>query len=136
VSILIDTDVFLRAVGAEEELSAAAREILDDPNEHLFFSAASAWEIAIRWSTGTLELPASPDEFIGNVLSASGLSQLPVSVKDAAAVAQLPPYHQDPFDRLLVAQARSNGLRLMTANPILEKYNVDVIALWLDDEDE
>jgi PIN domain nuclease of toxin-antitoxin system len=57
-------------------------------------------------------------------------------MRDAAAVAKLPFHHKDPFDRLLVAQARNNGLRLMTADPVLEKYDVDVIALWLDEDDE
>lgn len=63
------------------------------------------------------------------------MTQLAVTLKDAGALADLPFHHKDPFDRLLVAQARTNGLRLMTADPILERYDVDVIALWLNDDE-
>ncbi|MEQ1643010.1 MAG: type II toxin-antitoxin system VapC family toxin [Pyrinomonadaceae bacterium] len=136
MSILLDTHVFIWAAEENRRLSAAARAMLSDPNEVVFFSAVSSIEIAIKWSKGNLELPAHPYEFISNVINASGMSQLALSVRDSCAVGDLPFHHNDPFDRLLVAQARSNGLRLMTADPILERYNVDLIALWLNDDDE
>ena len=136
MSILIDTNVFLWASGIDGRLSDAARTLLEDPDLPIFFSAASAWEIAIKWSKGRLELPGTPADVTKNVISTAGLSQLVVSVRDACAVAELPFHHKDPFDRLLVAQARLNGLQLMTANPVLERYDVDVIALWLDEDDE
>lgn len=136
MSILIDTDVLLWAGGARHRLSAGAKDLLEDPETEIFFSAASAWEIAIKWSKGLLELPALPAEFIDNLITAGGINKLAVSDSDASAVADLPLHHTDPFDRLLVAQARRHGLRLMTANPILERYDVDVIALWLDEDDE
>jgi PIN domain nuclease of toxin-antitoxin system len=135
VSILIDTHVFLWAAGIEGRLSMDARTLLEDPDTPIFFSAASAWEIATKWAKGRLDLPASPAEVIKNVVSAAGLSQLSISVRDATAAAELPFHHKDPFDRLLVAQARTNGLRLMTADPVLERYDVDVIALWLDEDE-
>jgi PIN domain nuclease of toxin-antitoxin system len=80
-------------------------------------------------------LPKTPSEFVADFLSESGVSQLAVSIRDAVAVEELPLFHKDPFDRVLVAQARNHGLRLMTADPVLEKYDVDVIALWLDDDE-
>ena len=135
MSILVDTQVFLWAAGIEGRLSDSTREILEDPEQPIFFSAASAWEIAAKWARGRLDLPASPGEVVKNVVAAGGLTQLSVSVRDALELAELPPHHADPFDRLLVAQARNNGLRLMTADPILERYDVDVIALWLDDDE-
>lgn len=135
MSILIDTHVFLWAAGIAKKLSPGARELLEDANQPIFFSAASAWEITIKWVKGRLELPLTPAEMIGNTIASAGLSQLSVSINDAVAVGELPLHHKDQFDRLLVAQARTHGLRLMTANPILEKYDVDVIALWLDDDD-
>lgn len=136
MSILIDTNVFLWAAGAGGGLSDSAKTLLTDSDQQIFLSAVSAWEIAIKWSNGRLTLPAPPAEVISNVVSAAGMSQLPVSVRDASAVGELPLHHKDPFDRLLVAQARANGLRLMTANPIFARYNVDVIALWLDEDDD
>jgi PIN domain nuclease of toxin-antitoxin system len=135
LSILIDTHVFLWAAGIDGRLSDSARELLEDPELPIFFSAVSAWEIATKWARGRLDLPASPSETISNVISAGQLSQLAITVRDAVAVAELPFHHKDPFDRLLVAQAKTNGLRLMTADPILEQYDVDVIALWLDDDE-
>ena len=136
MSILIDTHVFLWAAGVDGRLSDSARMLLEDPDLPIFFSVASAWEIAIKWSKGRLDLPGTPAEVTKNVIAAAGLSQLAVSMRDACAVAELPFHHKDPFDRLLVAQARSNGLQLMTADPMLEKYDVDVIALWLNEDDE
>ncbi|MEP6787664.1 MAG: type II toxin-antitoxin system VapC family toxin [Acidobacteriota bacterium] len=134
MSILLDTNVFLLAAGGL--LSENAKTLLDDSDQHIFLSAVSAWEIAVKWSMGRLTLPASPTEFVNSVISAAGLSQLSISIRDSCAAAELPFHHKDPFDRLLVAQARNHGLQLMTADPILEKYDVDVIALWLDEDDE
>jgi PIN domain nuclease of toxin-antitoxin system len=135
VSILIDTHVFLWAGGIEKRLPTAAREILADQESPIFFSVASAWEIAIKWSKGRLDLPKEPFEFIKETVAAGSISQLTVTLSDACAVGSLPFHHKDPFDRVLIAQARNHGLRLMTAAPILEKYDVDVIALWLDDDE-
>jgi len=135
VSILIDTHVFLWAAGVEKRLPEAARDLLADPDTPLFFSVASAWEITMKWSQGLLDLPADPFEFIRETLAAGGLSQLAVTMSDACGAGSLPFHHKDPFDRLLIAQAKNHGLRLMTANSILEKYDVDVIALWLDDDE-
>jgi PIN domain nuclease of toxin-antitoxin system len=136
VSILLDTHVFLWGAGIGGQLSKSASEILDDPETPIFFSAACAWEIAIKWSKGRLDLPGHPAEIVRNAVTTGGLSQLAITMQDAIAVANLPFHHKDPFDRLLVAQAKNNGLRLMTADPILESYDVDVIALWLDEDDE
>ena len=136
MSILIDTHVFLWAAGVGRRLSASAKTLLQDPEEPIFFSAASAWEIAIKWSRGRLELPGPPADIVNSIVSAAGFSHLPVTIRDALAVASLPRHHNDPFDRLLVAQARTNGFKLMTADPVLEGYDVDVIALWLDEDDE
>ncbi|MBK8465018.1 MAG: type II toxin-antitoxin system VapC family toxin [Chloracidobacterium sp.] len=136
MSILIDTHVFLWAAGVDGQLGRGARELLEDPEIPIFFSAASAWEIAIKWSKGRLDLPLAPYELVRETVAAAGLTQLAISIRDACSVGDLPLHHRDPFDRLLVAQARANGLRLMTADPILEKYDVDVIALWLDEDDE
>ena len=136
MSILIDTHVFLWAGGIDGRLARGARELLEDPAIPIFFSAASAWEIAIKWSKGRLDLPVEPVELVRETVAAAGITPLTVSMRDACSVGNLPFHHKDPFDRLLVAQAKNNGLRLMTADPVLEKYDVDVIALWLDEDDE
>ena len=136
MSILLDTHVVIWATEENPRLKDSARAILKDPAQTIFVSSATALEIAIKWSIGKLSLPKAPAEFVNDFLIASGVSQLAVTMRDAVAVADLPLFHKDPFDRVLVAQAKNHGLRLMTADPILEKYDVDVIALWLDEDDE
>jgi len=135
VSILIDTHVFLWAAGVKGRLSESAKMLLSDRETTIFFSAASAWEIAIKWSKGRLDLPAAPEELIRNVVARASFSQLAINLRDACAVADLPFHHKDPFDRLLIAQAKIHGLKLMTADPVMERYDVDLIALWLDDDE-
>src|SRR3954452_14980720 len=134
MSILLDTHVLIWAANNSSRLRPSAREILNDSDETIFVSSISALELAIKWSIRKLSLPKAPSEFLADFLAHSGVSQLAVSIRDAVAVEELPLFHKDPFDRVLVAQARNHGLRLMTADPILEKYDVDVIALWLDDD--
>lgn len=126
MSILIDTHVFIWASGGEDRLSVKAVNLLNDPGEVIFFSAASSWEIAIKWSKGCLDLPGDPSTFIPEALSNAGYSQLAVNVRDSCSVADLPFHHKDPFDRLLIAQARSNNMRLFSNDPIFKKYDVDV----------
>ncbi len=135
MSILIDTHVFLWAAGVDGRLPPGVRELLEDPDIPIFLSAVSAWEIAIKWSKGRLDLPLTPAELVKETVAAAGLTQLTVTIREACAVGELPLHHKDPFDRLLVAQARTNGLRLMTSNSIIGRYDVDVIALWLDDDE-
>lgn len=136
MGILIDTPVFLWAAVMDGRLSNSAKRLLEDPEQVVFFSAASSWEIALKYARGRLTLPGKPGEIINRIIAAAGMTRLAISIEDSLELAELPLHHKDPFDRLLVVQARKHGLRLMTANPILERYDVDVIALWLDDDDE
>lgn len=129
MSILIDTHVFLWAAAGTRRLSADARSLLEDPDQIIFFSAASAWEIAIKWSKGALELPDKPGGFIPEAIAKAGITQLAINIRDSCEVANLPLYHNDPFDRLLIAQTQANGLRLFSNDPIFKKYDVDVF--WL-----
>lgn len=89
------------------------------------FSAASAWEIAIKSAIGKLEVPAGSS--ISRELELDGFTQLPVTIAHADAVRQLPPLHRDPFDRMLVAQALVEGLTIVTADEALRAYGVAVV---------
>ena len=126
MSILLDTHVFIWAAVGEERLTQSARDVLNDPNEIIFFSAASAWEIAIKWSKGSLELPDEPSRFVPLALANAQYSQLAVDIRDACLVAPLPFYHKDPFDRLLIVQAKVNRFRILSIDPVFKKYDVDV----------
>jgi len=124
VKALLDTHVFLWLQTRPERLGPAALAVLAAPETELFVSAASAWEIAIKYGLGRIDLPEPPVRYLPSRLLAIGASPLPVSVEDAAAVAELPPHHRDPFDRLLVAQARRHALTIVTADAAVLRYEV------------
>jgi len=109
-------------------LSPSTRALLQDPENQLFLSAASAWEIAIKFALGKLPLPMTPAEYIPARMKTSGTVPLPIQHGHALLAGSLPLHHADPFDRLLIAQAGSEDLRLLTADPQFESYDVDL--LW------
>jgi PIN domain nuclease of toxin-antitoxin system len=117
--LLIDTQIFIWVVIDSKKLSSQARQILLDAAA-VFVSAASVWEIAIKVRLGKLE--GDPHTFAA-AISQSGFHELPISARHAARVYELPLYHRDPFDRLLIAQALSEPLRLLTADSVLCKYS-------------
>ncbi len=117
--VLLDTHIFLWAVAGSPSLKAAARRQIESA-EAAYVSAASIWEIAIKARLGKIE--ADADELVG-AIEDSGFIELPVRAAHAAGVARLPPLHNDPFDRLLVAQAMAEPLRLLTADPVLVPYS-------------
>jgi PIN domain nuclease of toxin-antitoxin system len=119
--LLLDTHVRIWACGAPERLSEAAREVLAEPQNDVFVSAASAWEIAIKRTLGRLNFPV--DRFDG-VLREMGFTELPMSVAHALAAGNLPGHHDDPFDRMLLAQARLEGLTLLSNDAAMSRYDV------------
>ncbi len=126
--LLLDTHVWLWMIAEPDRLGREAHGILEDASSALVFSAASAWEIAIKWRLGRLTLPEPPRDFVPRCLVRDGIRSLPVESHHALAVAELPDHHRDPFDRLLVAQARAEGLTLLTADRALEAYDVAVMS--------
>jgi PIN domain nuclease of toxin-antitoxin system len=112
-----------------ERLSEAGRRLLQDPAEELLFSAAAAWEIAIKFALGKLRLPAPPAAFVARALSEDRLATLPISHDHALRAGELPPHHRDPFDRLLIAQAQLESLTVLTADRQFARY--DVAVLWV-----
>lgn len=125
--ILLDTQVWLWMLAAPDRLSPRARALLVDPAHQLLFSAASAWEIAIKHALGKLTLFAAPPVAVPELMLRSGVTALPVEHSHALGVASLPPHHRDPFDRLLVAQAMVERLPMLTADPQIGRYDIEVI---------
>jgi len=115
---LIDTHVFLWSVTGDPRLTAPIRDRLLEADA-VFVSAASIWEIAIKVRLGKLHADVSQ---LVDAIAASGFHELPVWARHTAAVATLPAHHGDPFDRLLVAQAVTEPLRLMTADRVISMY--------------
>ena len=124
---LVDTHVFLWMHASPDRLGAA-RDVIEDEWNELLLSAASAWEITIKWTLGKLTLPAPPDRYVPERLNAAATVGLPVTLTHALAVGRLPRHHSDPFDRLLVAQARTEGIPLITADEALRPY--DCALVW------
>ncbi len=129
MTLLLDTHIFLWALLSPDKLNTKIKKILNDPDNKKFLSAASSWEIAIKYSRGNLILAREPKRFVVDYAIEAGIILLPISVNDTLAVSDLPHHHKDPFDRLLVVQAKFNDLKLVTSDKIFKKYKVDVV--WL-----
>jgi len=127
MKVLIDTHVFLWWITNDPRLSPRAREIIADGANVVFLSAASGWEIAIKAKLGRLRLPDEPERFILKQLELNAIEVLPVQMSHALHVYALPYHHQDPFDRLLIAQARLEKVPILTADPQISRYEVEVI---------
>lgn len=123
--LLLDTHVFLWAVAGSAQLKPAHRRLIESADA-VHVSAASIWEVAIKVRLGKVE--ADPQALV-EAIEASGFISLPIKPAHAAAVANLPDHHKDPFDRLLVAQALTEPLRLLTADTVLASYSDLVILL-------
>ncbi len=121
MKLLLDTQVLLWAAGQPERLSAGARRLLNNPRNELLFSAASIWEIAIKNTLGRADFRVEP-RLLRRGLLDNGYAELPVTSQHAVTIDGLPPLHKDPFDRLLLAQARSEGITLLTADAQLAHY--------------
>src|SRR5919197_5330170 len=104
--ILLDTQCWLWMAAAPEKLSAPALSLVQTTDNELFLSAASAWEIGIKYALKKLPLPEPPEQYVPTRLERLRTSPLPIDIPHALRVAGLPPHHRDPFDRLLVAQAQ------------------------------
>ena len=126
--VLLDTHAFLWWILDDAALSRRARETIGSPRNECLLSAASCWEMAIKVSIGKLELDGTVERFVPHHLAVNGFSELPVDVRHAARVARLPFHHRDPFDRLLVAQAQSEGMILVTSDRTLARYDVPTIS--------
>jgi PIN domain nuclease of toxin-antitoxin system len=128
VKYLLDTGVWLWSIDSVERLSNAGREILENGREEIYFSAASAWEVSIKARLGKLTIPGPPAECIPAFMAKQGLRPLTVTHIHAAKVFDLALHHQDPFDRLIIAQAIVEDMTVLTADRAFGKYPVDV--LW------
>jgi PIN domain nuclease of toxin-antitoxin system len=120
MTYLLDTHVVLWALADDPSLSARHRAALSEPDARLHVSAASVWEVAIKRALGKLVVP---DDLFEVALKA-GCIPLPISWAHAAEAGALPPHHADPFDRMLIAQARCEGLTLLSADSALAAYDV------------
>jgi PIN domain nuclease of toxin-antitoxin system len=123
--LLLDTHILLWWLAGSPALPDRACELVADPENTVFVSAVSLWEIWLKQSLGKLTLPADFDE----KLAAEAFEHLPLLAAHTRGVTSLPWHHRDPFDRMLIAQARSAGLKLVTADAIAAAYGESVLLV-------
>jgi PIN domain nuclease of toxin-antitoxin system len=121
MKVLLDTHLLLWAAGKPDRLSGEARTIIQDPACELFFSVASIWEIAIKTGLGRSDFSVDP-RLLRRGLFERGYRELPVTGDHAVAIDGLPPIHKDPFDRILIAQAKVEGITLLTSDVAIVRY--------------
>ena len=125
MNLLLDTHLLLWAASEPQRLSAKARVLLLDSANQLVFSSASLWEISIKNGLERPDFNVDPRR-LWRMLLVNGYRELPVTSEHTVALTDLPPLHKDPFDRILIAQARVEGLTLLTADKALAKYGEGV----------
>lgn len=128
MNLLLDTHTFLWHGLNDPHLSATAQTLITDPNNDLFLSIASVWELAIKESTGKLNLQISFADFMARETIFYRIQTLDIKVPHAVLVARLPLHHRDPFDRMLIAQALLNRLPVVSADTMFDAYGVT--RLW------
>ena len=127
MDLLLDTSALLWWVTGDQKLGGQARAAIGDPVNRVYVSAASAWEVAIKYRIGKLPMPRSPSLWLPAELASNAFTPLPISLRHALAVESLPLHHRDPFDRLLIAQAASESLTIVTGDHQLERYGVQIL---------
>jgi len=126
--LLLDTHVFLWYIAADPKLPARFRQAVQDPTNEVYLSVASVWEVVVKFALGKLPLPASPADYLPRQRVAHSIAALAIDEETMPHLAALPPLHRDPFDRILVAQARQHQLTLITVDPLVLSYGVPALA--------
>jgi len=122
--LLLDTQAFLWFIADDPRLSVTARAVIEDPTNERLFSIASVWEMAIKHSLGKLVVADPFNRFVANELAGNGVALLHISLEHATALASLPFHHRDPFDRLIIAQAQSENVSILSSDEMLDRYSV------------
>ena len=124
--LLLDTHAFLWWITDDSQLSPTARELISDSHNTMYWSAASSWEVSIKYALGRLPLPETPEEFLPVELVKNRIESLSVIDAHAFQAGRLPRHHADPFDRMLVAQAQIESLGILSNDRKLIHYDVDI----------
>lgn len=125
--MLIDTHVLLWWIGTDHRISSRVARLIENPDCTVFVSTATVWEIAIKAALGQLEMPLDLGSFLRREIAANGFKNLPITFEHAVSVRDLPQHHRDPFDRLLIAQSRIEGLPLVSSDRRFSLYDVELV---------
>lgn len=126
--VLIDTQVFLW-LHSEPERLGAQLALVEDAGTVPLVSAVVGWEITIKHGLGRLDLPAPPHRWVPDKIRAGAMTAVPIELSHALGVGELPQHHRDPFDRLLISQARALSVPVLTGDPAFSIYDVEVIGV-------
>ena len=128
MNLLLDTHTLLWWLGGDRRLGRRAAAFIAEPRNLVWVSAATAWEIVIKVALGRLDLGEPPEKCLPREIERSRFRPLPITVEHALEVAALPHHHTDPFDRLLIAQARREGMKMVTSDPAFEAYGISILS--------
>ena len=120
--ILLDTCALLWLVGDQDKLSSKAKKEIEKNSQALFVSAISAFEIAIKCRNGKLELPLPPMDWFTESLDFHGIREIPITSSISISSVQLPPLHNDPCDRIIIATSQMNAMKIITCDKLISKY--------------
>lgn len=126
--LLLDTHVLLWWLHDDARLGPKVKSIVADPSSTVYVSAASAWEIAVKYQIGRLSLASAPEDWFGDELTKNQFHILSIGLEEALAAGALPLHHRDPFDRMLIAQAQLNGYTLVTSDAAMKQYEIQLLA--------
>ncbi|TDK35332.1 type II toxin-antitoxin system VapC family toxin [Rhizobium deserti] len=122
MKLLLDSHLLVWLAAATAKLPPAARTFIEDPQNTLFFSTASVWELMVKYSLGKNDIPVHP-RVLHRALLDNGFTELPIDSVHAFNIESLPPIHKDPFDRILIAQALAEGMLLLTSDEAIARYS-------------
>jgi len=127
MKILLDTHIFLWFISSDTKLSADVRDAIRDPDNEVYLSAVSIWEAIVKYQLGKLPLPEPPEIYLPKQRDLHQISSLALDESSVVRLANLPPLHRDPFDRMLVCQALQNGLTIATRDSAVRAYSISVL---------
>ncbi len=128
MQFLLDTHVLIWLLEGNKNLSNVAKATIEDENNSLYLSVASLWEITIKLSLGKLDLQISIEDMVESFLIPSGIEILPIEIGHLSILRELPLHHRDPFDRLIISQAKADELTLISTDGVFTQYSLKL--LW------
>lgn len=127
MDFILDTCTFLWIITNADELTDTIKTQFQNRENTYYLSAASSWEIGIKYSIGKLPLPQSPEQYIPVQREKHGIQTLPISEEASLNISKLPPIHKDPFDRILICQSIVTGYPIVTPDPLIRQYPVKIV---------
>ncbi len=122
MKVLLDTCTFLWMITGARHVPHRVVELFQSPDNEIFLSAASAWEISVKHGLGKLRLPEPPERFVPTARATYGVATLAIDEESALHASKLPFLHRDPFDRILISQSIVHGMAILTPDPLITQY--------------